>query len=194
MQLRRLLLSLVFLCACDSLATPVGDAGVHHGGHSEPEPLPPDLVAACPDSAQFERTGKNECTAIGCQSGYNLDVSPSSGWAAGAYRFELTIDGRAITCQGTIPLAPCSERSFVCDAEGVRLGESGCALGSTQQGIARVSFDGFPLAISVRVLRDGNALASAELTPVYKAGQPNGPGCDPICCSASDAITVSAGL
>jgi hypothetical protein len=185
----RLLLSLCLLCACDSLASPAGDSGTHHGG-PEPDPLPPELITACPESTKFQRTGKNECTAIGCQSGFNLDVSPASGWPAGAYRFELSLDGRAVSCEGAIPLKPCAERSFVCDADGVRLGESGCALEPSQHGISNLFFEGFPLALSVRVLRDGNELTSVELEPSYKAGQPNGPGCDPICCSSSAMLTV----
>jgi hypothetical protein len=190
MSFRRVFFSLGFLCACESLASPVSDAGVHNGSHTEPEPLAPDLIAACPEAEQFERASRNECTAIGCSSGYNLDVSPSSGWTAGAYSFELDLDGRAITCQGAIPLKACGERSFSCDVEDVRLGESGCALPATQQGISNISFEGFPLALSVRILKDGNELTSAKLAPTYKAGQPNGPGCDPICCSASETLTV----
>jgi hypothetical protein len=148
------------------------------------------LIAACPEAERFERTVANQCTEIGCLSGYTLNVSPSSGWAPGAYRFELTVDGRVVTCTGAIPLRACAGQSFSCDADGVRLGESGCALEPTQQGIASITFDGFPLALSLRVLRDGAELASAELTPLYAAGQPNGPGCDPICCSASDELSV----
>ena len=190
MRFRRVFLVVGLLCGCESLADPIADASVHSGGHREPEPLPPDLVAACPESEQLERASKNACTDIGCRSGYNVDVSPSSGWTSGAYSFELDLDGRAITCQGSIPLKACGERSFLCDADGVTLGESGCALPSTQQGIATISFEGFPLAVSVRVLKDGSELASAKLTPGYKASQPNGPGCDPICCNASGSLSV----
>lgn len=188
MDLRRLVLALGLLCACDSLAAPVDD-----GDQTELEPLPPELVAACPESELFKRTGSNACTAIGCQNGYNLDVSPSSGWAPGAYLFELIVDGRVVNCGGSIPLKACGEPSFSCSADGVRLGESGCALEPTQQGIASILFDGFPLALFVRVRRDGEQLVKAELSPVYALGQPNGPGCDPICCGASDTLTVSAG-
>jgi hypothetical protein len=191
MEARRWFLTLGILCGCDSLASPAGDAGVGPGDHAAPEPLSPDLLAACPESERFERAGANECTAIGCQSGYSLNVSPSSGWQPGAYRFELTVDGRAVKCTGALPLKACAERSFSCDADGVRLGESGCALEASQQGIAGIAFDGFPLALSMRVLRDGVEVVSAELTPVYRAGQPNGPGCDPICCSASDELRVT---
>jgi hypothetical protein len=193
MSFRRVFLPLGFLCACESLASPASDASLHNGGHTDPEPLPPEVVAACPEAKQFERASRNECTAIGCSSGYNLVVSPSSGWTAGAYSFELDLDGRAITCQGAIPLKACGERSFSCDADDVRLGESGCALPATQQGISNISFEGFPLALSVRILKDGNELTNAKLTPTYQAGQPNGPGCDPVCCSASETLTVPSG-
>lgn len=132
------------------------------------------------------------CTDIGCRNGYNVDVSPSSGWAAGDYRFELTVDGRAITCQGSIPLKACGTHSFSCDAQGVRLGESGCALPADQQGISNLDFEGFPLAISLRVLKDGAELASEQLTPKYTSGQPNGPGCDPVCCGALAKLEIPA--
>jgi hypothetical protein len=141
---------------------------------------------------RFERSGSGACTEIGCLSGYSLTVSPSSGWAAGDYRFELTVDGRAVICEGSLPLKDCGTRSFSCDADVVRLGESGCALPSGQQGIATVTFSGFPLAIALKVLKDGSELMSTELAPSYKAGQPNGPGCDPICCGASAELTIPA--
>ena len=192
MSFQRPILAVLFLCACDTLSAVSKDASAPSGGHAEPEPLPPDLVAACPDSEDFDRTGKHICTEIGCSDGYNLNVSPSSGWAMGAYTFELTVDGRKVTCQGSIPLETCDERSFSCDADGVRLGESGCALPPSQQGIASVMFEGYPLALTVRVLKDGTELTSSELKPKYTTGQPNGPGCDPVCCSASGALDVSA--
>jgi hypothetical protein len=150
------------------------------------------LVAACPDSEHFDRTGKHICTEIGCSSGYNLNVSPESGWAMGAYTFELTVDERKVTCQGSLPLEPCGVQSFSCDAGGVRLGESGCALPPNQQGIASIMFEGFPLALTVRVLKDGTELSSSKLVPKYTAGQPNGPGCEPVCCSASGALNIFA--
>lgn len=189
MDFRRLVSVFGLLCACDSLDSP-SDASMQMGGRPEPEPLPADLVAACPETAGFDRTSKNECTAIGCSSGFSLDVSPSGAWAPGAYRFELAIDGREVVCEGALPLKPCAERSFSCDADGVRLGESGCALEPAAQGIASIALDGFPLALAIRVLKDGEELTSTELTPTYKAGQPNGPGCDPVCCSASGTLTV----
>lgn len=193
MSFRRVFLSFGLLCACESLASPASDAGVHNGGHSEPEPLPPDLVAACPEAEQFERGTRNACTDVGCRNGFNLDVSPSSGWSAGAYSFELDLDGRALTCQGSIPLKACGERSFRCDADDVMLGESGCALPATAQGIANIAFEAFPLVLSVRILKDGKELTSSKLTPTYKAGQPNGPGCEPVCCGASATLTVAPG-
>lgn len=187
MRFARQWLGIISLCACDTLGPPgpVSNA-------PEPEPLPPDLVAACPESVRFERASSRECTDIGCVDGLRLTVSPSSGWAAGAYRFELDVDGQAVTCQGSFPLQSCEQRSFSCDADTVRLGVSGCALPGNQQGIADIAFEGFPLEISVRVLRDGTELASTTLEPAYKAGQPNGPGCDPICCGASGQLTVPA--
>ncbi|HTU63544.1 MAG TPA: hypothetical protein VMF89_34010, partial [Polyangiales bacterium] len=168
-------------------------AGIHNGGHTEPKPLPPELVAACPESEQFDRSSKNACTDVGCNSGYHLDLSPSSGWTAGAYTFELDLDGRTVSCQGAIPLKACAERTFRCDAEDVSLGESGCALPATQHGISNIAFEGFPLALTVRIVKDGNELSSTTLTPSYKAGQPNGPGCEPICCSAAGTISVPTG-
>lgn len=190
MDFRRSTFVLALCCACDTTAPPAGDGSSGSGGHTDVEPLPPELVAACPDAEDFERSGKNECTQIGCLNGYSLNVSPASRWAPGTYRFELTLDGRAVVCQGSLPLQPCAERSFSCDADGARLGESGCALDATQQGIASIMFDGYPLALSVRVLKDGAELTTVELTPAYKAGQPNGPGCEPVCCGASGELAV----
>lgn len=189
MKLSHLVFSLGLLSACDTIAPPAPDASA---GHVEPDPLPPELVAACPESERFERSSHKACTEIGCRNGYALDVSPASAWAPGDYRFELTVDGREIRCQGSLPLKACGERSFSCDADGVRLGESGCALPADQHGIASIDFDGFPLEVAIRVLKNGDELASVELTPKYTAGQPNGPGCEPICCGASGRLEVPA--
>ena len=191
MTFQRAILALLLLCACDTLSA-AGDASAPGGGHAKPEPLPPDLVAACPESTSFDRSSKHVCTEIGCLNGYNVIVSPASGLAEGTYAFELTLDGRKISCEGSIPLKPCGERSFSCDADGVRLGESGCALPPNQQGIANLAFDGFPLALTIRVRKDGSELTSKELKPKYTAGQPNGPGCDPICCSAAGELDIFA--
>ncbi|HET8934376.1 MAG TPA: hypothetical protein VFN67_13090 [Polyangiales bacterium] len=194
MSFQRPILALILLCACDTLATESKDASAPRGGRAEPEPLSADLIAACPESEGFDRTSKHICTEIGCSSGYNLNVSPASGWAMGAYTFELTVDGRKVTCQGSLPLKTCGEPSFSCDADGVRLGESGCALPADQQGIADIKFEGYPLALTVRVLKDGTELSNSKLDPKYAAGQPNGPGCEPICCSATGALDISASL
>lgn len=187
-MLRKQSVVLALLCACDALS-PAPDAAI--GGDPPSEPPPADLVAACPEAASFSRTGRDECTTIGCQSGFSLRVSPSSGWSPGQYRFALAIDGRDVACEGALPLKSCNEPSFHCDADGVRLGESGCALEPTQHGLASIQFEGFPRTLAIRVLRDDVELTSVELTPVYKASQPNGPGCDPICCNASDDLTLS---
>jgi hypothetical protein len=182
MRFARQQLWVIGLCACDTLG-PLATG-------PEPEPLPPDLVAACPASARFERSGSGECTDIGCVNGLRLSVSPQSGWTAGAYRFELDVDSQPVACQGSFPLQSCEERSFSCDAGSVRLGVSGCALPSDQQGIADMAFEGYPLHVSVRVLRDGKELVSTALEPAYTAGQPNGPGCEPVCCGASAQLVV----
>ena len=180
----------IVLClssACDTTAPPASSA--IQAGTTAAAPLPADMVRACPGLKRPDRSA-SACTDIGCLNGFQLNVSPSSGWAAGMYQFELTVDGRAITCQGAIPLLPCSEPSFPCDADGVRLGVSGCALPATQQGIASIMFDGYPEAVSLRVLRNGSELQHADLTPTYTSSQPNGKGCEPVCCSAGAELSL----
>jgi hypothetical protein len=157
-----------------------------------PEPLAADMIKACPDVENFKRSGARACTEIGCVNGLHLRVSPDAGWRAGAYRFDLELDGRPVTCEGALPLKPCGERSFTCDADGVALGESGCALPANAQGIAQIMVPGYPLQLSVRVSLNGAELANASFTPSYVSSQPNGPGCEPVCCGASANFTVSA--
>lgn len=183
------------LCAlggCNTLDTSHPAAGDAQVRMDDPEPLPADMLAACPGIASFKRTGARACTEIGCSNGLSLRVSPDAGWRAGAYRFELGLDGRAVTCAGALPLLPCGQRSFTCDADGVSLGESGCALPANAQGIAQIQLPGYPRQLSVQLSLDGAPLASASFTPDYVSGQPNGPGCEPVCCSASANLTLSA--
>ncbi len=135
--------------------------------------------------------GATPCTAIGCNDGYRIDITPNAAWPAGEYRYTVELDGRNVTCTGSLPLQPCARPSITCDGEGVSITESGCALEPDQQAFGGISIDELPKNVHLRIEHDGLALVDQDLTADYTVSQPNGPDCAPVCCSASDAVVLS---
>lgn len=181
--LAALTLSSGALFACDtSTTTTEQDAGTT---------LPSDLLRACPGAAGLSTSKAGACTDIGCAGGFRLSVEPRGGWPEGAYRFAFDIDGRMLTCTGSLPLKPCGEASLTCDGTGVRISESGCALPASAQSFSDISFEGYPGAARVDVFLSDASVAHADYQPSYQVSQPNGAGCSPICCSASADLNVT---
>lgn len=138
------------------------------------------------------RTGSFACTEIGCADGLSVQVTPAAPWPPGSYRFLFEVDGEALTCTGALPLPECGTPAITCDREGiVMITESGCALPPSQHGFGDVHFPGGPETVTVEVQRDGRALARQTFTPTYHTVQPNGPGCEPICTQASEALALN---
>ncbi len=115
----------------------------------------------------------------------------NAAWPAGEYRYTVELDGRNVTCTGSLPLQPCARPSITCDGEGVSITESGCALEPDQQAFGGISIDELPKNVHLRIEHDGLALVDQDLTADYTVSQPNGPDCGPVCCSASDALVLS---
>jgi hypothetical protein len=170
------------LIGCDKSTTNAPDGGTT---------LPSDLLRACPGAAGLSTSKHGACTEIGCVGGFVLRVLPPSSWPQGAYRFVFGIDGHTVTCAGSLPLKSCGEASITCDGAGVHISESGCALPASAQSFSDIRFDDYPGAVSVDVLLSDVSIAHADYQPPYQVGQPNGPGCPPICCSASADLTVT---
>lgn len=125
------------------------------------------------------------CTEIGCVDGLTLRVAPDYRWPPGNYVFGLKIDGRAVTCQGKLPLNPCDMPSLTCDGEGVTITESGCALPPEAQGFGDIQIESGPRQVAISITRDGQTLVEKTVTPAYRTGRPNGPRCAPECRQAS---------
>ena len=134
------------------------------------------------------------CTAIGCLDGLRVDLTPTSGWKMGSYRFDIEIDGVVTTCEGSLPLKPCTGGpSLQCTPAGQRvvISESGCALPTEQHGFSQVSIsDTAAKSVTIKVSRDGTPLVSKTLAPRYITSEPNGPGCPSTCTNASEMLVI----
>lgn len=131
------------------------------------------------------------CTEIGCQDGLLVSVAPAEAWPHGSYRFVVVHDGTTTICTGALPLPACETRALSCDGEGVEIVESGCALEASQHAFGDIRLSSTPASITVTVERDGQPIASQSWTPEYKTLQPNGPGCEPTCTSATVELQLA---
>ncbi len=133
------------------------------------------------------------CTLLGCNDGFLVDfTTPTGAWAPGDYRFDLVVDGKAVTCEAALPLPNCSQGTYVnpCDPPDLLLLESGCALPAEQHGFAGLAWSTTPSRMRVTISRDGVALVDTNLAPTYAVSEPNGPGCGPVCRTASATLAV----
>ncbi len=130
------------------------------------------------------------CTMIGCVDGLILSMDPAPKWEPGHYDLSITLDGREVQCTGDLPLKPCEEGlSFQCSSGGVQIMEGGCALPRDQHGLGDIMIDGAPRNVSVRLARNGQVLVALnKIAPSYQVSRPNGPGCEPVCRSATESL------
>lgn len=136
--------------------------------------------------------GPKVCTEIGCLDGLQIALKKETPWPAGAYTFDFTVDGAPVRCSGALPLGPCDAGpSLTCDvAERVVIGESGCALPAAEQGFSDVRVPGAPAEVAVTITHEGAPLHQSTLKPTYVESRPNGPGCDPVCRSATAELAL----
>lgn len=130
------------------------------------------------------------CTEIGCHDGLIVRVTPSSGWPHGMYRFVIEADGETTTCARSLPLPECGTPALPCEGPPVMIGASGCALDPSEHGFGDVVFEAAPEQVRIEIARDGEVIAAQEWTPQYETVQPNGPGCEPICETATVELAV----
>ncbi len=136
------------------------------------------LVLGC------ETTETKACTAIGCESGFQVNLQTST-WAAGTWKVEAKVGGDTRTCSVAIPLP--SSGQATCSGKLV-LGTSGSALAPAQQSLTSVHLSDTPTAVTVSVFRDGALQASKDFSPSYTTSQPNGAGCEPTCTQANATL------
>jgi hypothetical protein len=129
---------------------------------------------------------------MGCENGLDIALVRPSGWPAGNYRLTLAIDGKSVRCEGQLPLAACDAGpSFHCDDDSLTVTESGCALPPSEHaigGLHSTTTEGSEASLLIE--HEGSIQATAKLTPNFQTVQPNGPGCEPVCESASMRLTL----
>lgn len=179
--------TLAFAAACAGTK----DTPPPPGPTSSAGSIDPVVARACPDAPSVSASGATECTGMGCNDGYQIDVTPHEDWPSGDYRYILELDGRTVTCAGSLPLKPCGSPSMTCDGEGVSITESGCALDPAQHAFGGVSIPELPQDVHLRLEHDGVPLVDQALTVEYASSQPNGPDCGPVCCQGGDAVSLS---
>jgi hypothetical protein len=148
------------------------------------------LQQACPGPVAPLEPGK-ACTEVGCESGYVVVFQPKAPWPQGQYRFQFDVDGQVATCTGKLPLQQCAHRNAMCEGADVTLAESGCDLPAASHSFWSASFGGSPREVKATAFLDGKPIGAATLKPTYERSQPNGPGCGPICCSATGEFQLS---
>lgn len=137
------------------------------------------LLYAPPAAAQ------QACTEIGCTDGVTFTVDPAREWGQGVYRFSFIFDNRIVDCRGRLPLKPCEEGpSITCDAPGVTITESGCALPKASHGFGDIHVAGTPGRVMARVIYNNKLVVTRTVRPAYQQSTPNGPQCGPVCRSA----------
>lgn len=153
------------------------------------------LVCACSKDQTAPAdpgAGEKMCTQIGCIDGLQVQVEKATPWPPGAYTFVVTLDDTTITCTGALPLRPCEEApSLTCDVpDRIIIGESGCALPPEQHGFADIHVPSAVERFALAITHDGQPLGGIDVKPTYVTSQPNGPGCEPICRSASVRVEL----
>lgn len=139
------------------------------------------LAVSSPSLAQ-----DRACTQIGCTNGLSFTVNPGYDWKNGKYDIQVALDYKTVNCRGELPLRPCDQGpSFTCDDPSVRIMESGCALPYDAHGIGGIQINDDPKKVIVRIARNYKTIITRTVVPQYQTSIPNGPGCGPVCRSAS---------
>lgn len=149
-------------------------------------------VAFCrPSSAQPDENAGFACTQMWCQEGFTLILNGSD-WPPGAYTFTVTGDGKKTACISRLPFTGC-EGNTKCDAEGVIIGESGCAMGPETHSFYAVMMPATPQAFSLAIEHEsGKTFTYNQEAVPMQCSYPNGERCDPRpCCSANLSADVT---
>lgn len=136
-------------------------------------PLGPGCNSMC--------AAKDECTEAGCTDGVTLQfVAAASGFAAGAYALDIDRDGDASTCTFVVSDGPgCAIAPCVTDTT--------CNALYDLSGVPPQIVLPLPIAtaLSVTLSRDGDPLVDGDPPLAYALSAPNGPGCGPVCATAT---------
>jgi hypothetical protein len=144
--------------------------------------LPLPLVAAFLFCACIQT---KMCTLLACLSGVRVT---STFKQAGAYVFDVTVDGEKTTCRASLPLPPTAPTPTPpCDRSGVRLVLSGSALAPSEHSINGLELDTTTArSITIRATRDDRSIGESTVAPAYVLSPPpNGPDCGEGCLLAT---------
>lgn len=123
------------------------------------------------------------CTQMWCQEGMTV-MFKDGVWPAGDYTFTVKLDDKTVTCKGSLPFKTC-DGSVTCDAEGVTIGESGCAMGPETHSFHAVMTPVPPQHVTLDIARSDGKTFSFDSAVEAECGYPNGEQCDVHqCCSA----------
>lgn len=133
------------------------------------------------------------CTQRWCAEGFSIDFEKPL-TAEGSYVFNLEVDGRQIICSGSLPFKGCGNETpnFTCNAEGVFVGESGCALPREDHGLIGLSIQNVPKHVSLSITHSesGKSFTHSQFVK-ENCTYPNGKDCDPKpCCQAMYRMPV----
>ncbi len=126
------------------------------------------LCPAVPAAAEDALADRIACPAIACVDGLTLDVPPERAWPAGDYVFKLSLDGKAMTCRGSLPFKVCDEPGLVCDGEGAMITQSGCAMPPETHGFGSISIPSGPAQVAVNITHNGSVMLEKNYTPAYR--------------------------
>ncbi len=144
------------------------------------------LLAACIFTFIPVAQAEKACTEIGCVNGLMLRGDYDREWKNGNYHFEIVLDNRHVNCYGELPLKPCGEQSLSCNSDLVTITESGCALPKSDHGFGDIHISDDPRKVMVRITHNNRPILTRTIVRVeYLESRPNGPGCGPVCHSAS---------
>jgi hypothetical protein len=134
------------------------------------------LFAALLGGCAVTPVATQNCTAIGCASGVNVDFTFRD---KGTYVIEVMLDGVKTTCRAVLPLS--DPPPSPCDRDGVILTLSGSKLPPEQQSIGGIFIASTTAKqLIVKATRDGTPIGSLDRTIDYKVSPgPNGPNCEP---------------
>lgn len=125
------------------------------------------------------------CPAIACVDGLTLDVPPERTWLAGDYVFKLTMDGKGMSCRGSLPFQGCDAPGLVCDGEGAMIMQSGCALPPETHGFGSISIASGPAQVAVIITHNGDVMLDKRYTPSYREASLGPAACNIRCRQAT---------
>lgn len=129
------------------------------------------------------------CTQMWCVEGYTLQLNAGH-WVPGHYAFKIIADDKVYNCEGSLPFNGCGVPAMTCSAEGIMIGESGCAMSPDTHAFDSLRLDEIPDNIVVTVSGpEGSFIFEDKVQK--QCSFPNGEQCDPrACCSAMNSINV----